>query len=174
VAVEEPERRSLLRRFAPLLAIAVFFVGIAIFRLGNPTEGVGELDPVATVEFPATVEAGSVQTAIVEVTNPSASDIGALFVSFSLVGVGGGEDVPTPIVGPAAEPAVVAVEPEPSAEGEGVRFGFGELRAGETTVIEFQLRIPETSGRAANSIVVYDGERPERGGGVLLETTVQS
>ena len=176
MAVAPPERRSPWRRLTPFLVIIVFFIGLAIFRLGNPTGGAGDLEPVVTVEFPAIVEAGSVHTAILEVTNPSASDIKALFVSFSLVGTAGGEDLPTPIVGAVTGglSPVVAIEPEPSAVGEGVRFGFGILAAGETRTIEFSLRAPQIVGRAANSVVVYDGQRPERAGGALLETMVES
>ena len=158
----------------PLLVVMAL-LGIVVFsRLGASEEGAGAQDPILTIDFPATSEVGSVETAELTIENPAASDIGALFVSFSALAVGGGEELPTPIVGGATgRSAVVDVEPEPSAVGEGVRFGFGPLESGQSRTIRFELRMPETSGPAANSIAVYDGEIPERATGGSLEVTVE-
>lgn len=176
MAVEPGEGRSTKRRLIPLLLVVAVVFAIVVQRLRSPEEGSGSLKPVVTVDFPANVEAGSVNTAIVTVENPSASDIPSLFVSFSLLGTAAGERLPTPIVGGPSEngqPAIVSIDPEPIAEGAGVRFGFGELASGDEVTIEFELRAPEITGPAANSVVAYDGELADRSGGASLETTVE-
>ena len=175
--VEEPaERRSLPRGLVPLL-VAVAVLGVIVFnRLQASDGGAGAQNPVLSIDFPTTAEAGSVQTAVLTIENPAASDIEALFVSFSTLAVAGGEELPTPIVSggvPRKESAVVSVEPEPTAVGEGVRFGFGPLEAGAGRTIRFDLRLPETTGPAANSVAVYDGAIPERATGASLEVTVE-
>ena len=172
----EPEgRRSIWRRLIPLLIVIAIVLAIVVQRLQSPEEGSGDVNPLVSVTFPANVEAGSVNTAAVRVQNPSASDITNLFVSFSLLGAAGGEDLPTPIVGGVVqkgEPVVVSVEPEPVARAGDVRFGFGELAAGEEMTIEFELRVPQIPGPAANSVVAYDGGLTDRAGGAKLETMV--
>ena len=177
MAVDARGERSVPRRLLPLLIVILVFGGLAVTQLRTSEEGAGEQKPVVSVDFPATAEAGSIQTAVVNVQNPAASDIESLFVSFSALAVAGGEDFPTPIVGGALtgkDSAVIDVQPEPVAEGEGVRFGFGPLEAGETTTIRFELRMPETTGPAANSIAVYDGTIPERSSGDSIEVTLES
>ena len=158
----------------PLLIVAVLLGLIVFNRLQASDEGAGSQDPVVSIDFPATAEAGSVETAVIEVTNPGASEIASLFVSFSSVAAPGGE-LPTPIVtgGPRKDSAVVSVEPRPTAVGEGVRFGFGALGPGDTRTIRFELRLPVTTGVAANSVAVYDGEIPERATGGSIEVTVE-
>lgn len=176
MAVEPGEGRSTRRRLVPLLLVVAVVFAIVVQRFRSPDEGSGDVNPVVSVGFPANVEAGSVHTATVRVENPSASDIPSLFVSFSLLGAAGGENLPTPIVGGPSEhgkSAVVSIDPEPIAEGGGVRFGFGELASGGEITIQFELRSPETTGPAANSVVVYDGELPDHAGGASIETTVE-
>ena len=175
MSVETGERRSPGRRLIPLLVVAVVFA-VVVQRLRSPEEGSGDLKPVVSVDFPANVDAGSVHTATVRVENPGASDIPSLFISFSLLGTAGGESLPTPIVGGPSgngQSAVVSIDPKPVAEGGGVRFGFGELTAGDEITIEFDLRAPGITGPAANSVVAYDGELTDRAGGASLETTVE-
>ncbi|MDQ4095814.1 MAG: hypothetical protein M3174_06405 [Actinomycetota bacterium] len=176
MAIAADEGRSVPRRLVPLLLVVVVFGGLALTQLRNSEEGIGEQKPVLSVDFPTTAEAGSIQTAVLHVENPAASDIESLFVSFSALAVGGGEDFPTPIVAgrvAGSEPAVVDVEPEPTAREQGVRFAFGPLEAGESTTIRFDLRMPEITGRAANSIAVYDGTIPERATGDSIEITIE-
>lgn len=176
MAVELPRRRSLYRRLLPLLVAIVLFGALAVSQLRNSGEGIGDQKPVLTVAFPSTAEAGSVQTATLTIENPAASDIESLFVSFSALAVGGGADLPTPIVSGAqgAESPIVSIEPRPLAQAEGVRFGFGPLESGATKVIRFDLRMPEITGAAANSIAVYDGTLPERSSGDSIEVTLES
>ena len=174
MVVDQPPAGFPLRRLLPLLIAALVVGAFAFFRAGSP-EGIGDQKPVLTIQFPEIGEAGSVQTAVLEVENPAASDIGALFVSFSALAAPGGEDFPTPIVAgrvAGQEPAIVDIEPNPLVREAGVRFGFGPLEAGETRTISFDLRLPDTAGEAANSVAVYDGEVPERGTGGRLEITV--
>ena len=169
------ERRSLPRRLMPLLIVVVVLGFIVFSRLRASDEGAGAQKPVVSIAFPTTADAGSVETAVIEVTNPAASEIGSLFVSFSSVAAAGG-DLPTPIVtaAPRKDSPVLSIEPRPTAVGGGrVRFGFGPLGPGDTRTIRFELRLPETTGPAANSVAVYDGEIPERGTGGSIEVTVE-
>lgn len=157
------------------LIVLVLVLGVIVFnRLQASDEGAGAQKPVLSIDFPETAEAGSVETAVLEVANPAASEIESLFVSFSSVATAGGE-LPTPIVtgGPRKDSAVVSIDPRPTAVGEGVRFGFGPLGPGETRTIRFDLRLPETTGPAANSVAVYDGTVPERATGGSIEVTVE-
>jgi hypothetical protein len=177
MAAEAPPRRSLFRRLLPLLIVLLVIGLLTTQRLRDPESSESELNPVVTADFPANVEAGSVHTATITIENPAASDIENLFVSFATLGTAGGKDLSTPIVGgvpSGRESPVVSIDPQPSATGGGVRFGFGELSGEEEMTVEFELRVPETTGPAANSIVVYDGAVPERSGGSKIETIVES
>ncbi|MDQ4143219.1 MAG: hypothetical protein M3198_05620 [Actinomycetota bacterium] len=177
MAVELPQRRSLPRLLLPLLIAIVVFGALAVSQLRGSEQGIGEQKPVVTIASPTTAEAGSVQTVSVTVQNPAASDIESLFVSFSALAVAGGEDFPTPIVAgriAGVSSPIVDIEPKPVAQGEGVRFGFGPLEAGQTTTIRFELRMPEATGPAANSVAVYDGTLPERASGASIEITIES
>lgn len=177
MATDIGERRALPRGLVPLLLVLFGFGALAVSQLRSSEEGIGDQKPVVTVDFPATAEAGSVQTAVVHVENPAASDIESLFVSFSALAAPGGEDFPTPIVTgrvPGAESAVVDIEPAALVREEGVRFGFGLLESGASKTIRFDLRMPEITGAAANSVAVYDGTVPERSAGASIEVTVES
>jgi hypothetical protein len=170
--VERPIR-SLHRAFFSALAVAL--ATGACFRTSPDVTQGGQSLPVPSVRFPATAPAGSAQTAELMIENPGPGDIQALFVAFSRVGQAGGQELPPPIVDvvPRGQrSAVIDVEPEPEAVGDGVRFRFGPLEEGSSTTIRFELRVPEETGVAANSVQVYDGADPERSRGVLLETEV--
>lgn len=174
-AEAEPRGPSPFRRWLPLLVVALIGV-VAVWRFNRP-EGAGALNPVVSARFPANVESGAVETAIITVQNPSASEIENLFVSFSQLGTAGGADLPTPIVGGVTSEggsSVLSIDPKPEASGGGVRFGFGDLPPGEELEVKFELRVPEETGPAANSVVVYDGSVPDRAGGTKIETIVES
>ena len=153
---------------AVLLAIALF-----IAQRDVATEG----RPEISVEFPATSEAGSTQTAVFTITNPGPAPMESVFLAFARVGpAAGGGAIPFPIVDAGARhenPAIEAIDPEPDAISiEGVVFRFGGLEAGESMTVSFNLVVPDDPGPAANSVTAYPGEDPERARGVRLETEV--
>ena len=154
---------------AALLALALF-----VANRDLPADEAGR--PEIAVEFAATAEPGSIQTATITVTNPG-PDIRTLFLSFARVGpASGGREIPLPIVDAGSRhqnDAIVSIEPEPEATSiEGVVFAFGRLPSGESMTMTFDLRVPEEEGPAANSVTAYAGEEPERAKGVRLETQV--
>ena len=155
----------------------VAVLAIALF-IGNKDVPEGEAGrPEISVEFPVTSEPGSVQTATFTIRNPSEERMASVFLAFARVGPAqGGDPLPYPIVDPGAKhenPAIVSIEPEPDASSiDAVVFRFGALDAGETMTVEFELRIPEVTGPAANSVSVYPGEHPDRAKGVRLDTEV--
>ena len=153
-----------------LLVIAVF-----ISTRDVPTGLEGR--PDITVEFPEASDPGSVQTATFTVTNPGPDRMDSLFLAFARVGPAqGGGKLPYPIVDPGAQhenPAIVAIDPEPEAVSiNAVVFRFEGLDEGESVTISFDLRVPEDTGPAANSVTAYPGEDPQRAKGVRLETEV--
>lgn len=160
-----------------LLALVLSALVLASCSGSDPNQtDEGESLPVIAVEFPETVEAGSTETLSLSVENPGPGDFSSLFVAFSRVGAAEGESLPRPIVDvvPRGVPsAVVDVRPEPVKSAQGIRFRFEALPEGETVEFEFDLRIPERGGLAANSVQVYDGAQPDRIRGILLSTRVQ-
>jgi hypothetical protein len=133
--------------------------------------------PEVSVEFPATSEPGSVQTATFTIRNPGPNEMQSIFLSFARVGPAeGGGQLPLPIVDAGAQHenlAIVSISPEPDATSiEGVVFRFGGLAVGETMTVTFELMVPDTIGPAANSVTAYPGEEPERAKGVRLDTQV--
>jgi hypothetical protein len=130
----------------------------------------GPRPPEISIAFPATSEAGSVQAMILTVTNPGPEPMSSVLVTFTRVGMD------TPIVDGAARrrnPAVVSIDPEPlTVDQAAVVYQFEGLAEGESTTIEFRLKVPVRQGEAANSVQVSDGGSPDRGRGVRLETTV--
>jgi hypothetical protein len=130
----------------------------------------GPRPPEVSIDFPATSEAGSVQTMILTVTNPGPEPMSSVLVTFTRVGI----DVP--IVDGAARrdnPAVVSIDPEPlTVDQSAVVYQFDGLADGESTTIEFRLKVPVRRGVAANSVQVSDGGSPDRLRGLRLETTV--
>lgn len=153
---------------------ALVLGGLAFSRLRTSDEGPARPELSVSVSFPATADAGDLETAEVTVTNSGTADVEALFVSFSLVGAAGQTDLPRPLVEAVGggTSSIVAVRPSPDATGGGVRYGFGRLAAEESTTIEFDVRVPEISGTAANSIQVYDGSNPDIATGARLTTEV--
>jgi hypothetical protein len=133
--------------------------------------------PELSIEFPESVDAGSVHELVVDVFNPAPEAIDPLFVSFTWVGVGGAQDVPPPIVNlgsRGANSAVLEVSPQPSGVStDGTVYRFGSLAEGGSTTITFTLRVPREPGVAANAVTVYDGEEIDRAKGVRLQTTVR-
>ena len=156
---------------AALVALASCFMG----SQGDLTE-TGKGKPHVDIEFPAQAQPGSVQEAVVQITNPGPGDIATVAVAFSNVGAVDGQSLPDPIVVPASgrnNPSIVSVDPEPTSVNRGEPiFFFGNLDEGESTEIVFELRVPDVAGLAANSVQVYAAEEPPRGAGTLLRTEV--
>ena len=168
------------RRFPVLFIVAIaagalVLGGLAVSRLGDTGEVEDKAALTVSVSFPTAAAPGDVATAEITITNSGSADVKALFVSFSLVGGGGEAGVIDPLVAAVAgeQPSIVAVRPSPDATGGGgVRYGFGRLAAGESTTVEFDLRVPESPGTAANSVQVYDGSDPDVATGARLTTEV--
>jgi hypothetical protein len=158
------------------LAVASSLVAAACFGPDpNLTES-GKGKPEVTVDFPAEVQRASTNAAVVEVTNPGPGDMSGFSIEFSLVGLGGTQGVPIPLVATGSQeqsPSIAAVEPEPRAVSlEGVRFFFGALEEGETATVRFDIVAPDEPGTAANAVIVSDTEEAERSRGVRLVTEV--
>lgn len=167
------------RRFPVLFIVALtagalVLGGLAISRLGDTGEVGDTAELSVSVSFPTATAPGDVETAEITITNSGSADVKALFVSFSLVGGGGQVGVAEPLVEAVAgeQPSIVAVRPQPDATGGGIRYGFGRLGAGDSTTVEFDLRVPESTGTAANSVQVYDGSNPDVATGARLTTEV--
>jgi hypothetical protein len=133
--------------------------------------------PVLSVDFPATVAAGSTNTATLTVENPGPGDMGSVVVAFAAVGVAAASGpLPVELVPIAADrdnPAVRTVRPRPeSVSPDGVVYVFEGLQVGETMPIEFAIVAPDEQGPAANSVSVYDGGETNRIRGLRLETVV--
>ncbi|HJR45956.1 MAG TPA: hypothetical protein VJ927_10165 [Actinomycetota bacterium] len=139
----------------------------------NVTEtGAGK--PRVTAEFPETAEVGEVHTATIEVTNPGPRDMSVIVVSFARVG---DPSLPFPIVEPLpgrARSGIEAIRPEPNGESPpDATYTFDGLAEGESTTIEFDLRIPDATGTVGNVIQVYDGAEVGRAAGVRIETEIR-
>lgn len=137
----------------------------------------GKGKPLVGVEFPETVDAGSVNTATLTVENPGPGDIGTVTVAFAGVGVPAASGpLPVdlvPITTTSDNPAVASVEPEPrKVSNDGVVYYFGPLPEGETLDIVFEIVAPEQPGPAASSVSVYDGNDTDRIRGLRLATEV--
>ena len=165
-----------MRRAVAILGCLAALVATACFGPDpNLTES-GKGKPRVTVEFPAEVQRSSVNTAVVEVTNPGPGDMAGFSIEFSLVGLGGTQGVPTPLVASGSQeksPSIDGVDPEPNAVSlEGVRFFFGALEEGGSTTVRFEIVAPDEPGTAANAVIVADTEEAERSRGVRLVTEV--
>jgi hypothetical protein len=158
------------------LAVAVL-LGLALVVASREVpEGLAGR-PEISVEFPATSDPGSVQTATFTIRNPGPNEMQSVFLVFARVGPAeGGGEIPIPIVDPGAKhvnPAIVSISPEPEASSiDAIVFRFGSLGVGETMTVSFDLRMPDATGPAANSVTAYPGEDPERAKGVRLDTEV--
>lgn len=133
----------------------------------------GEGFPELTLEFPETTTAGSTETATLTIINPGPGDMESLVVAFSRLG---DPELPQPIVDVVArgdQGSVRDVSPQPNAVSpDGVIYTFDGLAEGESMTVTFTLVIPAGTGPAGNAIQVYEGQDPERGRGVRLETEV--
>lgn len=164
-------------RVAGALVLSLVVFG-ACFAGGNPdVTPSGEGLPRLELTFPETVKSGAAEVAVLEVTNPGPGDMDSMLVAFSRVGAAGVRELPNPVVEAGVggrNPAVVAIDPKPnSVSNDAVVFAFEGLDGGESTTIEFTLRMPEERGPAANAIIVYDGQDIARARGVRLETVVE-
>lgn len=150
-----------------LTAVALALVLGACYGAGSDS---GPAPPEVSLSFPATSEAGSLQTMTLTVTNPAPEPMSSVLVTFVRVGMD------TPIVDAAAghtNPAIVSIDPVPlTVDQAAVVYQFDGLAEGESATIEFRLKVPVRRGVAANSVQVSDGGAPDRLEGIRLETTV--
>jgi len=140
----------------------------------NLTErGTGK--PEVTAEFPANSEAGEIETAVIRVTNRGPEDMSSIVISFARVG---DPSLPHPIVEPLpgrVRAGIEDIRPEPTGESPSdATYTFAGLAEGESTEIEFDLRIPAREGTVGNSVQIYDGAEVERAAGVRIETEVSA
>ncbi|HVF54329.1 MAG TPA: hypothetical protein VNC78_12110 [Actinomycetota bacterium] len=160
-----------------VLAVCLFLMTACYGDEQNLTE-TGRGIPLVGVDFPSSTTAGATETLTVAISNPGPGDMRSVVVAFALVGpTGGAAEVPTPLIGIGrgkTNPAIAAVRPEPDAiSPDAVLFVFGSLPEGGNLAVEFDVVVPSAIGVAANSVTVYDGDEPERAGGIRLQTTVQ-
>jgi hypothetical protein len=133
--------------------------------------------PELEISFPERSAPGSVQRAVITVNNPGPRPMSSIVVAFARVGPSaGGRELPAPIVDGGANrenEAIVSIQPEPEAISlAAVEFTFDGLAEGESRMITFELRVPQVSGEAANSVTVYDGSNVGRIRGARLQTMV--
>jgi hypothetical protein len=154
------------------LLIVAFLCGAALTSCyGGPSATTSPGRPLLSASFPEEVDAGAVATAVLRVSNPGPGAIAKLHVSFTLAG---DPELPTPLIaigGGRGSPSVVATRPTGEPQPGGI-YTFGGLGVGDEVTLEFDVRAPEDTGRAASSVQVYAGEDPDRIAGALLETTV--
>ena len=138
---------------------------------GSPITGSGKGFPELKIEFPPVVEAGSTETATINVTNPGPEELPSLLITFALVGT----ETPLVTIGSdGSNPSIAGVEPEPvGVSDDGVIYRFGGLEEGESVELAFDIVIPDVRGPVANSVTVTDGNDVERARGVRLETVVR-
>jgi hypothetical protein len=164
-----------MRRLAAALVV-LLGLGACFGPDANLTKG-GKGKPVLSIDFPDTVPAGAPATATLTVENPGPGDMGSIVVAFATVGVAAASGPPpaelVPVSTSPDNPSVASVTPEPqSVSRDGVVYVFGGVAEGATTEIRFEIVAPEETGRAANSVSVYDGAEPDRISGVRIETLV--
>lgn len=162
---------------ALLLALALGVAGTACGSDAGLTES-GKGYPELSITFPETAKVSAEAEAVLTIENPGPGDIDTLAVAFATIAPSPGtRELPLPIVGIGsgkANPAIVAVDPEPRAiSQDGVVYTFDGLEEGASTDITFTLKMPVRPGIAANSVQVYDGRDIERARGIRLQTTVE-
>lgn len=159
--------RRLLFLAVPLLSL---LVTPACFGPDPDLTSAGKGKPEVEVTFPETVEIGDVVTATVTVSNPGPEAMKEVVVVFSRLG---NPRLPYPIVELVPGRGSVGVEgvdPEPpTPSADGITFRYPGLDEGESTTIEFRLKIPDHEGAVGNAVQVYDSADPERARGVPLE-----
>ncbi len=163
----------MIRAFAAAAAVTIALVGCA-GPDPNLTES-GKGKPVVTAAFPETAAPGDVVTAVIEVENPGPGDIEPIVVAFTRVG---DPSLPLPIVEPRRglrEAGIEDIRPEPrGASPTDSTFTFEGVREGESTTIEFDLRIPpDAEGTFGNVIQVYDGAEIDRARGARIQLEVR-
>ncbi|MDQ3957704.1 MAG: hypothetical protein M3273_05210 [Actinomycetota bacterium] len=155
---------------------ALLLLLVSCFGSNPDVSESGKGKPVLSVEFPERVEGGSAATATLTVENPGPGDMRSVVVAFAAVGAPASEGLPAELVPIASDddnPAIASVEPEPAeVSPDGVVYVFDGLRAGESVDIRFEIIAPESAGRAASSVSVYDGGDTTRIRGLRLETLV--
>jgi hypothetical protein len=165
------------RRFAIVLFVSAL-MGAACYSTDPDVSPAGGGLPELEIEFPASSERGTVQPAVMTITNPGPRPMSTLVVAFARVGpAGGGGELPTPIVDGGARrrnPAIVSIDPEPEAVSlAAVEYTFDGLAEGQSTEITFALKVPDATGESANSVTVYEGSDPSRIRGARLQTIVR-
>lgn len=140
----------------------------------NLTES-GKGRPLVTAEFPETAEAGDIVTAVIHVENPGPGDIEPIVVAFTRVG---DPSLPLPIVEPRRDLEDTGIEdirPQPQgASPMDSTFTFPGVAEGDSTTIEFDLRIPtDAAGTIGNVVQVYDGAEIDRARGARLQLDVR-
>lgn len=134
--------------------------------------------PELELRFPTEVSAGSVEEAVLTVTNPGPGDMSSVVVAFAALGKPdpGTGNLPPGLVrisSGGSNPAIESIDPDPVAVSrDGVLYRFNGLSEGASMTITFELAIPDRLGRVANSIQVYDGNDLERARGLALDTEV--
>ena len=156
------------------VAAAALVVGGCSGPDPNLTES-GQGKPLVTAEFPETARPGDVVTAVIRVENPGPSDMEPIVVAFTRVG---DPSLPLPIVEPRRDLRDAGIEdirPEPQgASPMDSTFTFPGVAEGDSTTIEFDLRIPDDAkGTVGNVIQVYDGAEIERARGARLQLEVR-
>lgn len=163
-------------RAAAIAAALVALTSCFGVRSGVTDDGLAL--PKLTVEFPASSRAGRIETAVLTIENPGPGDLSGVSVAFGRVGPArGGGALPHPLVDQGArfaDDTIVAIDPEPVGISiDGVAFNFSPLPEGESITIRFDIEIPDVSGEAANSILVYDSRQTDRVAGIRLHTEVR-
>lgn len=154
-----------------VLAVSAALLCGGCFGSDHDLTDSGEGLPRVEVDFPASGPPGSVQTAVITVSNPGPGDMSGVAVTFARVGnfypiVDGGAR--------SENDAVVSVDPPPrSIDASGVVYRFGALPEGGSATFTFELRLPDRRGPAANSLTVSAAEDLERFRGLRLETDVR-
>lgn len=161
------------RFFISLACVAILLGGCA-GPDPNLTES-GKGKPLVTAQFPETAAPGDVVTAVIEVENPGPGDIQPIVVAFTRVG---DPSLPLPIVEPRRSLRAAGIEdirPEPAgASPTDSTFTFAGVAEGDSTTIEFDLRIPpDAEGTLGNVIQVYDGAEIDRARGARIQLEVR-
>lgn len=136
--------------------------------------GSGKGKPLVTAEFPDTAAPGDVVTAVIHVENPGPGDMEPIVVAFTRVG---DPSLPLPIVEPRRtlkDAGIEDIRPEPQgASPMDSTFTFPGVAEGDSTTIEFDLRVPDDAeGTMGNVIQVYDGAEIDRARGARLQLEV--
>jgi hypothetical protein len=158
-----------------LVAACVVLLALAACFGPDPNlTATGKGRPDITADFPPIVDAGETFDVTLEITNPGPVDMDGITIAFARLG---DPSLPIPVVDAGAtgtNEAIVTIDPEPQAVSlDGIIYTFPPLGEGDSTTITFELKAPDISGAAGNSIQVYDSRDPERARGIRFLTTVR-